>query len=104
MEYQHLFKKWLKDGAQTAFEWPYIAKQLCSVQVIFVSTRARTSKLTTPPYDIDNASKLILDCITSAELIWYDDKTIAHLDARKRFAEPNETAGTYFTVMLDQGD
>lgn len=100
-EYQQRFKAWLKDGAQTTFDWPYIEKQLCSVTVEFVSTKARTSKLTTPPYDIDNASKLILDCITTAGLIWYDDKTIVHLDARKRFAKDGETAGTYFTVKLE---
>jgi Holliday junction resolvase RusA-like endonuclease len=100
MEYQQRFKEWLKDGAQTALDWPYIDKQLCSVTLEFVSTKARTSKLTTPPYDIDNASKLILDCITTSGLVWYDDKTIARLDARKRFAKEGETAGTFFTVDL----
>jgi Holliday junction resolvase RusA-like endonuclease len=92
---------WLKEGAQAAYPWPYIDKQLCIVDLEFISTKAKTSKLTTPPYDIDNASKLILDCVTTAGLVWYDDKTIVGLNASKRFAQEGETAGTHFSVYLE---
>jgi len=102
VEYQHSFKAWLKDGAQTANDWPYIHKQLCVVELEFISTKARTSKLTTPPYDIDNASKLILDCITTAQLVWHDDKTVVGLHAFKRFAADDEQAGTNFSVYLKE--
>ena len=102
-EYQQRFKAWLKD-AQTAYDWPYIGNQLCTVSVEFISTKARTSKLTTPAYDIDNACKLILDCITTAQLVWYDDKTVVDLHAYKRFAVPPEIAGTRFTIDLMDTD
>lgn len=97
MEYQHAFKQWLKTVQDAG--WPRIDKQLCEVELQFISTKAKSSRLLTPNYDIDNASKLILDCVTTSGLIWHDDKTIVKLIASKRFAV-DEQAGTHFTLLI----
>ena len=97
MEYQHLFKEWLKT---TETPWVDIDKQLCMVILSFVSTKARTSKLVTPGYDVDNACKLIMDCITSSKLVWHDDKTVVGVSAFKRFSKgPDDPPGTHLSIF-----
>ena len=96
MEYQHLFKEWVKT---LETPWLFINKELCGVSLEFVSTKARTSKLTTPGYDVDNAIKLIMDCITSANLVWHDDRTVISIEASKRFSQgESDPPGTYLSI------
>ena len=101
MQYQADFVQWIEE-IRNETEWSTINKELCSTQLEFVATKARTSKLHTPNFDIDNACKLILDCWTSSGLIWTDDKQVVTLCASKRFATPEEAAGTFFSVWLEE--
>lgn len=71
----------------------YIGTGNILVVVEFVSTKAKTSKLLTPNYDIDNAVKLPLDVMTASGRFWKDDKQVAELVAGKRFKETDEDAG-----------
>jgi Holliday junction resolvase RusA-like endonuclease len=68
----------------------YIPTGPVLVVVEFCSTKARTSKLHTPNYDIDNAVKLPLDVMTASGRFWKDDKQVAELVAGKRFKTPDE--------------
>lgn len=71
-----------------------------TVTLIFRCTKARTSRLIVPRYDIDNLAKLPLDCMTSSGLFWKDDVQVAELIAIKRFTETNEEPGTLVSVEL----
>lgn len=82
--------------------WPQTGKELLSVDLEYLCTKARTSKLITPRYDIDNLIKLTLDCITSTGLIWTDDVSVVTLRAHKRFRDPKtEDAGTLLRLHYD---
>ena len=101
MQYQHDFKKWYLGIAKDT-QWPRYGTALCEVSLDFIATKAKTSKLLTPRWDIDNAAKLTLDCFTSiaADTLWTDDVTISKLNLTKRFAGPDEAAGTLLRVGL----
>lgn len=100
VEYQQHFRAWVEDIKHET-EWPQIGRDLCGVELEFISTKARTSRILVPRYDLDNASKLILDCWTDTKLLWHDDNEIVHLASTKRFAEPDEASGTWFSVWLE---
>lgn len=87
---------------QIATDLEYYEKGNISVTIEFVCTKAKTSKLLTPRYDIDNLVKLPLDIMTKAGNFWRDDVQINHLTATKRFAAPNEAAGTTITYQLTE--
>ena len=72
------------------------------VTLVFVCTKARTSKLITPRYDIDNLAKLPLDCMTSSGRFWKDDVQIDELLGVKLFAGPNYPAGTHVTIQKNE--
>lgn len=57
-----------------------------------VSTKARTSKLTYPRYDVDNTAKAVLDVVTKVTGWWHDDDQIVLLTSMKRFAAKGEDA------------
>lgn len=73
-----------------------------SVTLKFRCTKAKTSRLIVPRYDIDNLCKLPLDCMTSSGLFWKDDVQVAELIAVKRFTEPDEDPGTLVSVSVYQ--
>lgn len=77
---------------------PLMTEQL-TVTLLFRCTKARTSRLVTPRYDIDNLCKLPLDCMTSSGLFWRDDVQISQLLGVKRFRNETEEAGT--KVLVD---
>ena len=99
MLYQSDFKKWIEE-VHGSTDWPNLQVELISTQLEFISTKAKTSRLLTPNYDIDNAAKLILDCMTSSGLIWKDDKQVISLCATKRFADTDEQSGTYLSLWV----
>ena len=78
----------------------YYESGILSVSIEFVCTKAKTSKLITPRYDIDNLVKLPLDIMTKTGNFWRDDVQIAELHAMKRFALPDEQAGTTISYSL----
>lgn len=78
----------------------YLEAGTLSVSLEFVCTKAKTSKLLTPRYDIDNLVKLPLDIMTKTGNFWRDDVQIAELFAAKRFALPDEQAGTTISYHL----
>ena len=86
------FVRKAKPYAET-HEGLYIGTGVILVVAEFVSTKARTSKLLTPNYDIDNAVKLPLDVMTASGRFWKDDKQVAELVAAKRFKTTDEDAG-----------
>ena len=97
MQYQHDFRRWLEETNTT--DWPRVDKELVSVDLEYLCTKARTSRLITPRYDLDNLIKLTLDCFTSSKLLWADDVTVASITAHKRFRSPeDEEAGTWFSM------
>lgn len=78
----------------------YYESGILSVSIEFVCTKAKTSKLITPRYDIDNLVKLPLDIMTKTGNFWRDDVQIAEIHAMKRFALPDEQAGTTISYSL----
>ena len=95
--YQADFARWLT-SIDDATEWPAIDRALVSVELEFVATKTKATRLTTPRFDIDNATKLNLDCWTSSGRLWVDDTQVIHLVASKRFTNPGEAPGTAFSV------
>ena len=67
------------------------------VDVDFVCSRPKTTKLSTPKGDIDNHLKAILDVITK-QGYWHDDVQIESLTATKRFAVGTETPHTHIRI------
>lgn len=78
----------------------YYPTQPLTVTMAFVCTKAKTSRLLIPRYDIDNLVKLPLDIMTKSGNFWKDDVQIAELYANKRFALPDEQAGVTITYTL----
>lgn len=76
-----------------AYTGTYIGTGSVAVVLEFVSTKAKTSKLLSPNYDIDNAAKLPLDVMTASGNFWKDDKQVTQLYAVKRFAASDEQPG-----------
>lgn len=71
-----------------------------SLELNFVFTRPKTVKRKgwkdTKP-DLDNVVKACMDALTTAN-IWEDDKQVCELTARKRWAEPDESARAEFRL------
>jgi Holliday junction resolvase RusA-like endonuclease len=97
--------RWGTFYLKTYSEWMAKAKKLIGsgtltfhektplfVIVESVSTKARTSKLTYPRYDVDNTAKAVLDVVTKVSGWWYDDDQIVLLTSSKRFAAKGEAA------------
>jgi Holliday junction resolvase RusA-like endonuclease len=79
--------------------WDYLPKEeRLIVGLEFVCARPKKVVLAAPRYDIDNLSKLPLDCMTSADIFWYDDSQIELLIAHKRYAKKNEEPHTLVRV------
>jgi|13_taG_2_1085334.scaffolds.fasta_scaffold103508_2 Holliday junction resolvase RusA-like endonuclease len=80
-------------------EWEYLDKEArLIVGLEFVCTRPKRVTNAAPHYDIDNLSKLPLDCMTSADIFWHDDRQIELLIAHKRYAKVNEEPHTLVRV------
>ena len=79
--------------------WEYLPKETrLIVGLEFVCTRPKKVTKAAPHYDIDNLSKLPLDCMTSAEVFWHDDCQIELLIAHKRYAKKDEEPHTLVRV------
>lgn len=68
----------------------------------FVCHRPKTTKLVSPRGDIDNHIKAIFDAVVGTKkqpkLYIVDDELISHVDARMRYAEPDEEPHTTITI------
>lgn len=80
-------------------EWFYLGNERLIVSVEFVCSRPKTTKLSSPRYDLDNLIKLPLDCMTSYDIFWKDDVQIDYLFASKRFTETLEEPHTSLKVF-----
>ena len=75
--------------------WTYLPKEArLIVGLEFVCTRPKKVVNACPRFDIDNLSKLPLDCMTSADIFWHDDSQIELLIAHKRYAKKGEEPHT----------
>ena len=88
------YKDWMAKAKQllNVGDLSFREKTPLFVVVESVSTKARTSKLTYPRYDVDNSAKAALDVITKATGYWHDDDQIVALLSTKRFAAKGEDA------------
>lgn len=86
--YPKKYKDWMAYVAAVLPQQPprFGALALVYVELDFVTTKARTSKLIRPSGDIDNYAKAILDALTKKNF-WKDDVDIVDLKATKRFAD-----------------
>lgn len=50
--------------------------------------------------DIDNYAKFVLDAITKADNIWFDDNQVVELVQRKFYAQPNEKPYTNIVIEI----
>ena len=68
----------------------------------FVCHRPKQTKLVSPRGDIDNHIKAIFDAVVGTKkqpkLYIVDDELISHVDARMRYAEPDEEPHTTITI------
>ena len=99
-----------KDAAHEAI--PVCTEQTLTCElgatVEFICHRPKSTKLVSPRGDIDNHLKAIFDAVVGVaatkkvkcKLKKYikDDEIISHVDARMRYAEPNEEPCTIITV------
>lgn len=97
--YQADFKRWI-ESYRDMRTWPRFYGKPVAVDLEFLATPAKTTKLSSPAWDLDNAIKLILDCWTDTGLLWKDDKHIDVLTAKKRFISPHEEPGTSMWVWI----
>jgi Holliday junction resolvase RusA-like endonuclease len=65
--------------------------------VVFWIERPKSTKRTTPRFDIDNYLKSIMDAMTHAG-VWSDDDQVECVYARKAFAPTNAAIGTAVEV------
>ena len=72
------------------------------ISIEFVSTRAKTSKLTYPRYDADNAAKVVLDCLTWSQCWYKDDNQVVTLTATKRFLQDDETIPGIYLIATER--
>ncbi|MDQ2066714.1 RusA family crossover junction endodeoxyribonuclease [Xinfangfangia sp. CPCC 101601] len=102
--YVEFLKKYLKEVPALA------AKALFEVKLLFVMPRYKTSESNTHRADVDNLSKLPLDCMTKAtdedgnRRFWEDDCKIVHLTVLKRFAREGEEPHTKVRLRALEGD
>lgn len=101
--YSKRHQQYVKDFATCLLhyppEWEYLDKEArLIVGLEFVCTRPKRVTNAAPHYDIDNLSKLPLDCMTSADIFWHDDRQIELLIAHKRYAKVNEEPHTLVRV------
>lgn len=100
--YPASYKKWRADFLKALGGHPLLHNTLpVTVDVAFLVTRPKTTKLLTPKGDIDNYVKSVLDALTDAGA-WDDDKIVETLYATKRFAAPYERAGIVLTISPRQ--
>lgn len=69
-----------------------------TVDLVFLCTKPKTSKLRHPKPDVDNYAKTTLDAITKAGNIWIDDTQVVQLNVTKLWAADEMEAGT--AVMI----
>lgn len=67
------------------------------VDVAFLATRPKSTKLARPKPDIDNYLKSLFDALTQAGW-WVDDSQVVHVDARKRWALPGVEGSITFDI------
>ena len=70
----------------------------CAVVVDNVATPPKTTKLTAPKWDVDNAAKTVLDALTNSETVWKDDTQVVDLRTTKRWARPAEPPHVKVTI------
>lgn len=79
------------------------------VRLMFVMPRYKTSDSLVHRSDVDNLSKLPLDCMTKSmtdgekHRFWVDDNLIVHLTAFKRFTRDGEEPHTKVRIKTIEG-
>ncbi len=94
------YKEWLAAANAALADVDYAAPegQHLSMVIESVSTKAKTSKLYTPRYDVDNAAKAVLDVLQHAGIL-SDDRWVVNLATSKRFALRGEPAHTRVKII-----
>ena len=87
----------LRDKPGLPTEW------VVEVRFLFVMKPYKTSDHPTHRSDVDNLSKLPMDCMTQSGRYWSDDNLVAGLQAYKCFAEGGEEPHTKVKVTLIDG-
>jgi Holliday junction resolvase RusA-like endonuclease len=72
------------------------------LRLMFVFDRYKTSDYPTTRSDVDNLSKLPMDCMTKAEF-WSDDSLAVCLTATKRFCREGEKPHTKVRIIKFKG-
>lgn len=78
------------------------------VKMLFVMPRYKTSDYPTSRCDVDNLSKLPLDCMSksyddveeTSHRYWYDDSLLVDLRSLKRFVRPGESPNTKVRIAI----
>jgi Holliday junction resolvase RusA-like endonuclease len=83
-------------GNQSALDEPV------EVRILSVIPPYKTSDYPTARCDVDNLSKLPMDCMTKASF-WTDDSLVVALTSLKRFARPGEDPHTKIRIIKIEG-
>ena len=95
--YPAKYKAWMQYADEAIPQQDHTRPAHVRVELAFVVSKARTSKLTRPTGDIDNYMKAILDALTKKQF-WKDDVDIVEVSATKRFTREGEEPHT--TVVI----
>lgn len=103
MEYQNFLKNVLQDAPALDHDGPVL------VRLLFVMPPYKTSNAPVHRSDVDNLSKLPLDCMTKCLVgdkpkFWKDDAYVVVLEASKRFAREGEAPHTKVEVLPVMGN
>lgn len=96
--YPASYKKWVTKFVElfASSDIPFFEGPV-HVDLLFLITKARTSKLQFPGGDVDNYAKSVLDGLTKIQ-VWKDDKQVVSLHVTKRFAGLGESAGIQLSI------
>lgn len=102
-EYASFLKEYLKSVPSLPTEGPV------EVRLLFVMPPYKTSDSPAHRADVDNLSKLPMDCMTKAvteegqQKFWVDDHLVVHLSVFKRFAREGEEPHTKIRIKTIEG-
>lgn len=102
--YSKRHQQYMKDFAKFVIaeniDWRFLEKEK-RVFIIIEFACERPKKLTNqiPHFDLDNLVKLPLDCMTSSDIFWHDDRQVEAMVASKRYAKKGEIAHTKISVF-----
>lgn len=92
--FKKAYQQWRKAAEKELGTGPEAHAGPLLVAVELVTEQPGKSSLTHPRYDCDNAVKGPLDALSKVEGYWLDDKQVAYLLVRKRWADRGEEPHT----------